>query len=70
MQQQDENRLKEIDNELEKIQILFKEYLVGTKKTYKTWFPPGRHFDYEKMVERENKLLEERKLTKRRLQSA
>jgi hypothetical protein len=59
---QDERRLHEIDNELEKIQKLFAEYYSWYDKvTGKVWFPPGRYFDYQKMVAREQELLRERK---------
>ena len=59
---QDERRLHEIDNELEKIQKLFAEYHSWyDKATGKIWFPPGRYFDYQKMVDREQELLKERK---------
>ena len=55
---QDERRLHEIDNELEKIQKLFAEYHSWyDKSTGKIWFPPGRYFDYQKMVDREQDLL-------------
>ena len=65
---QDERRLHEIDNELEKIQKLFAEYHSWCDKvTGKVWFPPGRYFDYQKMVDREQELLKERKsIIKRR----
>ncbi len=69
--EQDENRLKEIDSELEKIHKLFEEYHSWyDKDTQKVWFPPGRYFNYQKMVEREYELLKERKLIKERLESA
>jgi hypothetical protein len=59
---QDERRLHEIDNELEKIQKLFAEYHSWYDKVAgKVWFPPGRYFDYQKMVDREQELLKERK---------
>jgi len=65
-----ETRLKEIDGELEKIQKLFEEYRSWhDEKTQKTRFPPGKYFDYDKMVEKENELLEERKIVKKRLES-
>ena len=65
MNEQDEHRLKEIDDELEKIQELFKEYHSWyDAKTQKVWFPPGRYFDYDKMVDREQELLKERKALK------
>ncbi len=68
--EQDENRLKEIDSELEKIHKLFEEYHSWyDKDTQKVWFPPGRYFNYQKMVEREHELLKERKLIKERLES-
>ena len=70
-QEQDENRLKEIDSELEKIHKLFEEYHSWyDKETQKVWFPPGRYFDYQKMVEHEHELLKERKLIKERMESA
>ena len=69
--EQDENRLEEIDSELEKIHKLFEEYHSWyDKDTQKVWFPPGRYFNYQKMVEREHELLKERKLIKERLESA
>ena len=69
--EQDENRLKEIDSELEKIQKLFEEYHSWyDAKTHKVWFPPGRYFNYDKMVDREQELLKERKTIKERLGSA
>jgi len=62
MSEQDEQRLKEIDSELEKIQELFKEYHSWyDAKTKKVVFPPGRYFNYNKMVDREQELLKERK---------
>jgi hypothetical protein len=65
-----ENRLKEIDNELEKIHKLFDEYHSWyDKKTQKVWFPPGRQFDYDKMVDREYELLTERKALKEQLKN-
>ena len=71
MSEQDEQTLKEIDSELEKIQELFKEYHSWyDAKTQKVWFPPGRYFNYDKMVEREQELLRERKVIKERLGSA
>ena len=71
LSEQDENRLKEIDSELENIQKLFKEYHSWyDKKTGKVWFPPGRYFNYEKMVERESELGTERKAINERLRSA
>ena len=69
--EQDENRLKEIDSELEKIHTLFDEYHSWyDKKTQKVWFPPGRYFDYDKMVEREHELLTERKAINAHLKSS
>ena len=71
MSEQDEQRLSEIDNELEKIHKLFEEYHSWKdEKTQKIWFPPGRYFNYDKMVEREHELLKERKVIKERLKSA
>lgn len=68
---QDEKRLKEIDTELEKIQKLLAEYHSWYDKvTGKVWFPPGRYFDYPKMVEHESALLQERKHIKERQESA
>ncbi len=62
LSEQDERRLKEIDSELKKIHILFKEYHSWEdKETNKVWFPPGRYFNYDEMVEREYELLTERK---------
>jgi len=66
MNENDEHRLKEIDEELEKIQELFKEYHSWyDTKTSKVWFPPGRYFNYEDMVDREHELLKERKALKK-----
>ncbi len=66
----DEKKLKEIDIELEKIHKLFEEYHGWKdKETGKIWFPPGRYFNYDKMVEREHELLTERKAIKERLES-
>ncbi|MEE8414290.1 MAG: hypothetical protein V3R96_07040 [Dehalococcoidales bacterium] len=60
-----------MDSELEKIQELFKEYHSWKdEKTQKVWFPPGRFFNYDKMVDREYELLKERKAIKERLVSA
>lgn len=71
MSEQDEQRLKELDSELEKIQELFKEYHSWyDAKTAKVWFPPGRYFNYDNMVDREQELLKERKVIKKRLESA
>jgi len=71
MSEQDDKRLKEIDDELEGIRELFKEYHSWyDKKTGKVLFPPGRYFDYEKMVDREYELGEERKAIKERTESA
>ncbi len=65
MSEHDEQRLKEIDDELEKIQELFKEYRSWyDPKTQKIWFPPGRYFNYDDMVDREQELLKERKALK------
>jgi hypothetical protein len=61
--EQDEKRLNEIDKELEQIHKLFEEYHSWyDKKTGKVWFPPGRYFNYDKTVDREQELLAERKL--------
>ena len=70
MSEEDEQRLKEIDSELEKIRKLFKEYHSWyDEKTGKVWFPPGRYFDYEKMVDREYELGKEKKAISERLGS-
>ena len=67
----DKERLNEIDRELKKIHDLFDEYHSWyDKKTQKVWFPPGRYFDYNKMVERETELLTERKAITERMKSA
>ena len=69
--EKDKGRLNEIDRELKKIQELFKEYHSWyDKKTGKVWFPPGRYFDYDKMVDHEQELLKERKAINERLESA
>jgi hypothetical protein len=68
--EQDKNRLKEIDDELESIRKLFEEYHSWyDEKTGKVWFPPGRYFDYEKMVDREYELGKEKKAIKLRMES-
>lgn len=68
---EDEKILNEIDSELEKIHKLFEEYHSWyDKKTQKVWFPPGRYFNYDNMVEREHKLLTERKALVERMKSA
>lgn len=57
-----QKRLKEIDEELEKIQNAFKEYhSYKDTKTGIYWLPPGKDFNYQKMVDREQELLRERK---------
>jgi len=62
LSEQDEKRLKEIDSELEEIRKLFKEYHSWKdEETHKIWFPPGRYFNYDKMVDREFELGTERK---------
>jgi len=67
----DKERLNEIDRELKKIHDLFEEYHSWyDKKTQKIWFPPGRYFNYDKMVDRENELLTERKAINERMKSA
>ena len=67
----DKERLNEIDRELKKIHDLFEEYPSWyDEKTRKIWFPPGRYFDYDKMVDRENELLTERKAINERMKSA
>jgi hypothetical protein len=64
----DRERLNEIDIELKKIQELFKEYQSWyDKETGKVWFPPGRYFDYDKLVVHEQDLLTERKAISERL---
>jgi len=71
MSEQKEQRLKKIDGELEEIHKLFKEYHSWyDSKTGKVWFPPGRYFNYDELVEREYELLKERKIIKERLGSA
>lgn len=62
MNQRDDQRLAEIDNELYKVRELLKEYHSWKDpRTQKVSFPPGRYFNYEKMVEHEYGLLDERK---------
>ena len=59
---ENQKRLKEIDEELEKIGDAFKEYhSYKDKKTGIYWLPPGKTFNYQKMVDREQELLKERK---------
>ena len=69
--EKDRERLIEIDKELKGIHDLFAEYHSWyDKETQKVWFPPGRYFNYDKMVDREYELLAERKAINERLQSA
>jgi hypothetical protein len=69
--EKDRERLKEIDGELKKIQALFNEYHSWyDKETQRIWFPPGRYFNYDKMVDHEHELLAERKTILERLGSA
>ncbi len=71
LSEQDEKRLKKIDIEREKICKLFEEYRSWyDEKTGKVWFPPGRWFDYDKMVDREYELGNERKVIIERMESA
>ena len=59
---ENQKRLKEIDEELERIQNAFKEYhSYKDEKTGIYWLPPGKAFNYQKMVDREYELLKERK---------
>jgi len=67
----DKERLNEIDAELKKIHDLFAEYHSWyDEKTQKILFPPGRYFNYDKMVDREHELLTERKAINERMRSA
>ncbi len=58
---QDEKRIKEIDEELDKIHKAINEYHSRTDEHGVTWQIPGKPHEYQELVNRELELLTERK---------
>ena len=61
LSEQDEKRLQEIDSELKEIHNDINEYLSRKDEHGVTWQTPGKPHEYQTLVDRELKLLTERK---------